>query len=164
MNETTSVRTQMTFAASPDRLWDRLMFYEQIEARPPLALRLFLPVPKGTQGRKSQIGDESRCLYEGGHLVKRITRIEHGRHYGFEVVEQDLHIGGGIRLAGGSYALRETPGGGTEVTLTTRYLSARRPRWLWRPIEAAVCHRLHRFILGAMERSAPPQTRQETAA
>jgi hypothetical protein len=164
VKETTSVRTQVTFDLPPGQVWDRLMFYEQIEERPPLALRLLLPVPTGTEGRKSSVGDEARCLYDRGYLVKRITRIEPGRHYGFDVVEQRLAIRGGIRLAGGSYTLRETPGGGTEVTLTTRYLGATRPRWMWKPIEAAICHRLHRFILGAMERSAPTQAGQETAA
>ena len=150
--ELTSVITPMIFAGPPRQVWNLLIFYEQIDEPPPLDLRLLLPVPKGTQGRKSEVGDEAKCLYQGGHLVKRVTHIEPGRHYGFEVVEQDLQVGGGIRLAGGAYTLREIPGG-TEVTLATRYASPRRPRWLWRRIEAAVCHRLHRHILGAMRRN-----------
>lgn len=161
--ETTSVLTQMVFAVPPDEVWNRLMFYEQIEERPPLDLRLLLPVPTGTEGRKSQVGDEARCLYQGGHLIKRVTRIESGRHYGFEVVEQVLEVGGGIKLSGGGYTLREIAGG-TEVTLATRYVSPRRPRWLWKPIEAAVCHRLHRHILGAMRRSGSPATVQATTS
>lgn len=150
--ETTSILTQMTFAASPEQVWKRLMFYEQIEERPPLALRLLLPVPTRTEGRKSQVGDEAKCIYDCGHLIKRVTEIEVGRRYGFEVVEQALEVGGGIRLAGGAYMLREIDRGRTEVTLATRYVSPRRPRWLWKPIEAAVCHTLHRHILGAMRR------------
>jgi hypothetical protein len=153
VEEITSVLTPMIFAGPPGQVWSRLMFYEQIVEPPPLDLRLLLPVPRGTEGRKSRVGDEARCLYEGGHLIKRVTRIETGRHYGFEVVEQELEVGGGIRLAGGAYTLREIPGGGTEVTLATLYASPKRPRWLWRRIEAAVCHRLHRHILGAMRRS-----------
>lgn len=154
--ETTSVVTRMTFAASPQQVWNRLMFYEQIEERPPLHLRLLLPVPTGTEGRKSEVGDEARCVYEGGHLIKRVTRIEVGRHYGFEIVEQALEVGRGIKLSGGGYTLREIEAGRTEVTLATRYVSPRRPRWLWQPIEAAVCHTLHRHILGAMRRNGSP--------
>jgi hypothetical protein len=150
--ETTSVLTRMTFAAPPDQIWQRLLFYEQVDQPPPLDLRLLLPVPMRTEGSKSRIGDEARCLYTEGHLVKRVTQVETGRHYGFEIVEQALAIGRGIRLSGGAYTLREIPGGRTEVTLATRYVSPRRPRWLWRRIEAAVCHRLHRHILRAMER------------
>jgi hypothetical protein len=161
--ETSSVLTQMVFAIPPAEVWGKLMFYEQIETPPPLYLRLLLPVPTGTEGRKSQVGDEARCLYQGGHLIKRVTQIETGRHYGFEVVEQALEVGGGIRLSGGGYTLRQIPGG-TEVTLATRYVSPRRPRWLWRPIEAAVCHRLHRHILGAMRRSGAPATVQTTGS
>jgi len=153
--EITSVLTPMMFAGPPGEVWNRLMFYEQIDERPPLDLRLLLPVPKGTEGRKSRVGDEARCLYHGGHLVKRVTHIDTGRHYGFEIVEQALDVAGGIRLAGGGYTLREVVGGGTEVTLSTRYASPKRPRWLWKPIDAAVCHRLHRHILGAMRRDRP---------
>ena len=151
--ETTSVLTRMTFAAPPDQMWQRLMFYEQIDEPPPLDLRLLLPVPMRTEGRKSRIGDEARCVYSGGHLIKRVTHVEAGRHYRFEIVEQELAIGRGIRLSGGGYTLREIAGGRTEITLATRYVSPRRPRWLWRRIEAAVCHRLHRHILRAMERN-----------
>lgn len=128
------------------------MLYEQIPERPPLHLRLLLPVPVRAEGRKSPIGEEIRCVYEAGYLLKRTTRIERLQHYGFDVVEQDLAIGGGIRLVSGSYRLRELPGGATQIELETQYVSCRRPAWLWRPIEAAVCHAFHRHILRAMRR------------
>src|SRR5512144_352110 len=142
----------MKFAASPERVWHGLMFYEQIDGRPPLHLRLLLPLPIGTEGPKSRVGDEVRCSYTSGHLLKRITRIDRGRHYGFEVVEQNLAVGGGLSLAGGCYTLRELPGGRTEVAVATRYQSLRRPTWLWKPIEAVVCHMFHRHLLTAMRR------------
>ena len=148
------VTTRMTFAAPPGRAWEALLFYEQIDERPPLHLRLLLPVPVRTEGRKSAVGDEARCIYEGGHLVKRVTAVEPGRRYAFAVVEQALAVGGGIRLAGGEYALRALAGGGTEVETATRYTSPRRPRWLWRRVEAFVCHAFHRHILRAMRRVA----------
>jgi hypothetical protein len=147
-----SIVTRIKFATSPERVWGGLMFYEQIEERPPLHLRLLLPLPIGTENSKSRVGDEVKCLYEGGHLLKRITRIDVGHHYGFDVVEQSLAIGGGLALSGGCYTLRELPSGNTEVAVTTRYASVRRPRWLWKPIEAAVCHMFHRHLLSAMRR------------
>jgi len=150
----TSIVTRMKFAASPEQAWDRLLFYEQIAERPPLHLRLLLPLPIRTEGRKSRVGDDTRCVYAGGHLLKRVTRIDRGRRYEFEVVEQHLTIGGGMRLVGGSYTLRDLPDGHAEVALETRYLSPKHPRWLWEPIEAAVCHAFHRHILGTMRRNA----------
>jgi hypothetical protein len=142
----------MAFAAPPERVWNGLMFYEQIDERPPLHLRLLLPVPIGTEKTKSTVGAHVRCSYEGGHLVKRITEIDPKRHYGFDVVEQTLAIGGGLTLSGGGYSLRELPDGHTEVAVTTRYTGGRRPGWFWKPVEAAVCHLFHRHLLAAMRR------------
>ena len=142
----------MRFAASPEQVWDALMFYEEIEEPPPLHLRLLLPLPIRTHGSKLAVGDEAMCLYEGGHLLKRVTHIDPCRHYGFEVVEQHLVVGGGLLLSGGDYRLRELSPRATEVAVTTRYLSRKRPAWLWKPIEATVCHMFHRHLLSAVRR------------
>ena len=96
----------MVFAAPPERVWNGLVFYEELGGRPPWHLRLLLPVPIGTEGKVSAVGDEATCLYEGGHLLKRITKIEQGDLYEFEVAEQALSVGGGMRLSGGRYTLR----------------------------------------------------------
>ena len=146
-----SVLTKMKFAAAPEQVWGGLLFYEQLEERPPLLLRLLLPIPIATEGAKSQVGDEVKCLYESGHLLKRVTSVDPDRHYGFEVVEQTLSLGGGLALTGGCYTLRELAGGGTEIVVTTRYASSRRPAWLWKPILATACHMFHRHLLSSIE-------------
>lgn len=151
-NRTTSVATSMIFDAAPADVWDRLVFYEQIDQRPPLHLRLLLPTPIETAGRKSEIGDEARCLYHGGYLIKRVTQVEPRRRYAFEVAEQALVVGGGVKLSGGEYVISELARGRVEVRIVTRYASPRWPRWLWRPIERIVCHSFHRHILRAMRR------------
>jgi len=148
-----NIETRMTFAGTPTEVWRRIMFYEQLARRPPLHLRLLLPLPIETVGEKSRVGDEARCLYEGGYLIKRVTGVEAESRYTFDVVEQALDVGNGMKLSGGSYEIREVDTGRTEVALTTRYTSARSPRWLWKPIEAAVCHSFHRHILREMRRS-----------
>ena len=158
-----TVVTRATFDAPPPAVWNALMFYEQLEEQPPLLLRLLLPVPIRTEGRKTEVGDEAMCLYEGGHLVKRITGVESGVHYGFAVVEQALPVGGGMRLNSGWYRLHPQPDGTTEVETGTRYLSPRRPRWLFRPIETAVCHMFHRHILSAMRRGLLPAASPATS-
>ena len=147
-----TIVTRMKFATSSEQVWDGLMFYEQIEERPPLLLRLLLPLPIATESSKSKLGDNVRCSYKGGHLLKCITHIDVGRHYAFDVVEQNLAVGGGLKLSGGCYTLRELSNGGTEVAVTTRYVSLSRPRWFWNAIEAGVCHLFHRHLLSAMRR------------
>lgn len=133
------------------------MFYEELGGRPPLHLRLLLPVPIGTEGTVSAVGDEAKCLYEGGHLLKRITRIVPGDRYEFEVAEQELPVGRGLRLSGGRYTLRPLSDGQTEVAVETRYASTMWPRWFWRPLEGMVCHWFHRYLLGSMRREIESQ-------
>jgi hypothetical protein len=148
-----SVVTAMTFSTSPEQTWSGMMFYEEVPSLPPFHLRLLLPAPIRVEGSKSAVGDEARCVYERGYLLKRVTRIVPRHRYVFEIVDQRMAIAGGVRLAGGGYALRELPTGSTRVELETRYVSRLRPRWLARRIEAAVCHAFHRHILRAMRRA-----------
>lgn len=146
------VETRMVFAASPEEVWRGLLFYEEIGGRPPTHLRLLLPVPIRTEGKVSEVGGEAMCLYEGGHLLKRVTKIEREHFYEFEVAEQALSVGGGMRLSGGRYTLRDLTDGRTEVAVETRYVSAKWPRWFWEPLERMVCHWFHRYLLGSMRR------------
>ncbi|HVV84110.1 MAG TPA: SRPBCC family protein [Kofleriaceae bacterium] len=150
---TAVVSTAISIKASAQAIWDRLLFYEQIDERPPWHLRLLLPVPIETIGKKKDVGDEARCVYEGGHLIKRVTHIDAPRRYAFEVAEQALVVGGGMRLSGGEYAIEELGGGRASLRITTRYTSPKRPRFVWRPLERAVCHSFHRHILRAMRRA-----------
>lgn len=148
--QTTSISTRMTFAMSPDKVWNGLLFYEEINGQPPLYLRLLLPIPIGTKGKISKVGSEVMCLYQGGHLLKRITRIEAECVYEFEVAEQSVPVGGSMRLCGGGYTLRALSSNATEVAVETRYTSSKWPRWLWRPLEKVVCHLFHRYLLSSM--------------
>lgn len=148
----TSVVTRTSFAALPMQVWRGLKFYEELDERPPLHLRVVLPVPIRTEGRASEVGAEAKCVYESGYLLKRVTRIERGHIYEFNVVEQELSVGGAMRLSGGRYTLRELPGGRTEVAVETHYVSSRWPRWFWERLESLVCHSFHHFLLGAMRR------------
>jgi hypothetical protein len=153
-----SVATRMDLAAPAEDVWERLMFYEQIEEPPPWLLRLLLPVPLRTEGRPRVVGDEIRCVYQGGDLIKRVTRMTRGWNYEFDVVRQNLSVGGGIKLAGGSYTLITLANGGTRLILETLYTSPWRPRWLCRWIEERTCHLFHRHILKAMRDAAPLST------
>jgi hypothetical protein len=143
------VVTTMRWPLTRDEVWRGLLFYEEVPRRPWLLLRLFLPRPIRTEGGKKTVGDIVRCTYDGGHLVKRITRADAGRAIEFEVLEQDLGIEGCVAMGNGSYEIRETLDG-SEVLLTTCYHGHLRPRFLWRPIERYIARSLHRHILEGM--------------
>jgi hypothetical protein len=155
---TASVVTGRRLEAPPGVVWRHLMFFEQVPHRPPMALRVLLPEPLRAEGASSALGAETRCVYRQGYLVKRVTRIEPERLYGFEIVEQALEIGGGIRLAGGAYTLASLPDGSTRVEVETRFVGRRNPRWLWRRVEIGVCHLFHLHLLEAIRiESTPPR-------
>ena len=145
------VVTSGRLAATPAEVYDRLIFFEEVRRRPPLWLGLLLPRPLRTDGPRTRPGDETRCLYRNGRLVKRVTRAVSPSSLEFEVVLQDLPIRPGVRLVGGRYALAANGDGSTRIEIETRYEGGGRPRRLWRPIEAAVAHAFHRHLIGAID-------------
>jgi hypothetical protein len=147
--ETDAVATLMDLAASPEAVWKRILFHEEVPKRPATLLKLFLPPPVSTKGDKTKIGGLVHCLYEDGDLLKRITNLEPPRLMEFEVLEQHLGVEDCVATTDGSYVIRAIPGG-SEVALTTRYHGHLRPRRMWRPLERYLAHQVHRHILEGM--------------
>ena len=116
--QSTSIVTRLHIRASPRCVWDSLMFYETIEGPPPLHLRVLLPRPIRTQGSKSTVGDKATCLYQGGHLLKRVTKIDRLHRYEFVIAEQHLTIGAGNRQHAGSGLPQTTICGSARTTRT----------------------------------------------
>lgn len=149
-----SVATKVHFDASPEAVWNRLIFFEEVPGRPPFILRLLLPHPVRSEGNKSDVGAAVQCTYKGGYLVKRITDVEPPFRLRFEVVEQRLGIEGCVRALSGSYQICRH-GDGTDVVLTTNYRAFLRPRLLWRPLEKILAGQLHCHILNEMRTALP---------
>lgn len=151
-DDKSSLRIVVTGArlpAAPAQVWEHLLFFEQVPGPPPFFLARLLPSPERVEGCRSRAGEETRCVYAQGYLVKRITAAIPHRLLAFDVIEQALEIGRGIRLEGGSYRLVEMKGA-TRVTLETRYRAPDRWRVFWRPFDAAVAHAFHRHLIAAL--------------
>ena len=143
------VATKVRFNAATETVWQGMLFYEEVPSRPMALLRLFLPAPVRTEGEKTRVGATIECTYDGGYLQKRITAAERARLVRFDVLVQHLGVEDCISMTGGSYEMSDRAGG-SELVLTTRYRGHLRPRWLWRPLERFLAHRLHRHILDGM--------------
>jgi hypothetical protein len=148
------VSTSATFDAAAGDAWDSVLFYEEVTHRPPFLLTLALPRPIRAEGRRAVVGDEQRCVYDRGHLIKRITRLDPPRLLAFDVVEQHVHFEHDVELRDGSFIVQPLGDHQARVVLTTRYRRLLRPRWLWEPIEHTVIHTLHEHVLEGMRRRA----------
>lgn len=162
-NTLESVQTLVHFDASPERVWRGMLFYEEVPGQPTALLRMFLPAPVRTQGEKTRVGASIQCTYEAGYLEKKITESQPPSFVRFDVSAQELGIEDCISMAGGSYEIR-ADARGSEVVLTTRYRGHLRPRWLWRPFEHYLAHRLHRHILEGMRAALAVADRSLPAA
>jgi hypothetical protein len=143
------VTTKAEFDAQPEDVWQRMLFYEEVPHRPSLLLRMFLPSPVRTQATGKAVGTVVACTYSRGSLMKRITVLDRPRLVRFEVLGQHLGIERCMTTVEGAYEFHGE-GRGTVVALTTKYRGHLRPRWLWRPLERLLAHRLHRHILDGM--------------
>ena len=152
-----AVATRVHFNASPEALWNHVMFYEEVPGRPPFLLRAVLPHPVRTEGDKTRAGATVRCVYRRGDLVKRITSVESPHFLQFEVIVQRLGIEGCVLTLGGSYQICSC-GDATDVVLITNYRAFLRPRYLWRPLEALLVSQLHRHILRGVYSAVRPGT------
>jgi hypothetical protein len=161
-SEIATVKTQSAFHATTRRAFDSIVFYEEVKHRVPFLLRLALPRPVRSEGKKTAEGDIVRCIYEHGYLSKRITRLENGKLLAFEVIEQKLHFERDVQLLDGSFEVESAEGAGAaaSVVLTTRYRPLLHPRWLWEPIEREVVHTLHGHVLEGMRREAEGTAQQ----
>jgi hypothetical protein len=135
---------------APEAVWRHVMFYEEVPRRPGFVLRALLPCPVRADGPKNTLGALTHCLYRGGHLTKRVTKMDVPNILEFEVVEQRLGIERCIRTCAGSYRM-EARGRETDVILQTSYLAYLRPRSFWRRLEARLIHQLHTHILRGIE-------------
>lgn len=148
---TEAIHTSRVIGAPPHRVWDALVFYEQIPQRRSLAALIGLPRPLYTIGEIGAVGDRKRCVYSSGHLVKLITEYLPGRLLRFDVVEQVGVEDRSIELLDGSFELAPLPNGTTRLTLTTRYRPLLQARPLWRPFERYFGTELHEHVLDAMQ-------------
>jgi hypothetical protein len=144
-----TVRTVTHLSASPEDVYRKMLFYEEVPAQPNSLLRMLLPMPVRTRGDKKTPGSKVECMYDDGYLEKVIRVVDPGRRVHFDVIEQKLGIEASVSMIGGSYEL-DPDGNGTRITLSTSYHGHLRPRWLWRPLEHYLAHRVHRHILDGM--------------
>jgi hypothetical protein len=146
-----TVVTKLHFNTTAQTVWDGIRFYEEIPIEPTFLLRLCIPYPLRSEGKKTGPGSKVMCIYNGGDLVKEITSIDPPRLMTFEVHNQSLGMESCVVAQGGSYEIVPTADG-VDVLLTTNYLGFLHPRFFFRPFERFMTHQLHLHILKGMKK------------
>ena len=148
------VSSSLVVDSTPERLWDSIVFYEELGHAPPLLVRWGTARPLRSSGSITRPGDEKRCVWSTGRLTKRATVVEPGRRLEFVVVEQSIGYERDLRLIGGSFELTPMGPDRTRVTLTTVYEPRLTPRFAWGTFERGVVHTLHGHVLEGMRLNA----------
>lgn len=159
-----TITTSAVINAPVQACWDGIVFYEEVKHKPPLILRIGLAHPLRTIGRSSAAGDVKTCVYNKGHITKRIEDVQPLKRLAFTVIEQDIGYERDVRLEGGSFNFEPLPDGTTRVTLTTTYQPLLQPRWCWRSGELIAMHTLHRHVLRGIELEAQREQDMPTDA
>ena len=149
-----NVSTTATVAAPIDTCFDAIMFYEEVKHPAPWILRIGLARPLRTIGSSRSIGDVKTCLYNKGHITKRVTDVDRPNRLAFDVIEQQIGYERDVRLISGSFELAAGSSGRTSITLTTTYRPLLGPRWAWEWGEDYAIHTLHAHVLEGMRRKA----------
>lgn len=149
-----TIRTTRAIPASPEKVWDALVFFEETGGPPPVLLDLFLPTPLAVEGERESPGDLTTCVYTNGELVKRVREADPARELAFDVVEQTIGLERVVHLEDGAFLLAPGDNGGTVLTLETRYRSAMRPRFAWRWSERLAVHQLHAHVISEIDHNA----------
>jgi hypothetical protein len=146
--------SHLAIAASADRVWNSLQFYEELDMPAPLLLRLFLPRPVPMAAGATELKRETTLRYADGHYARRAVHFDPPRRYEFEVIEQQLAKDRGVKLLYGAYDVRAVDAYHTDLSITTVYSSRLRPRWLMQALETAICRRLQHHLLAAIGKRA----------
>jgi hypothetical protein len=145
-----NVVSRAMIGVPPQDAHARIVFFEEVKRPPPVLLRLGLPRPLYTTGSAEAPGDLKVCVYDRGVLTKRISRVQRGRLFEFDIVEQRLGLEHDVRLLDGRFELEPAGPDRTLVRLTTTYVPLLSPRWCWRPFERLAVHALHSHVLRGM--------------
>ncbi len=165
---TYEVVTTIDVAASPERVWDKVVRFREIESPLPWYFRggIAYPVRATIDGRG--VGAIRRCEFSTGAFIEPITVWDEPRRLGFNVIEQPPpltelsiynevyapHIDGYFRSQRGEFRLIALADGGTRLEGHTWYSVAVYPQAYWRAVSEPLLHEIHRRVLNQVKLEA----------
>ena len=164
--------TAIIIDAPPERVWDEVIAFREIERPPSLAFRLGIAYPVSASLTGTGVGAVRRCEFSTGAFVEPITLWDAPHRLGFDVAEQPAvlqewspyrtvyapHLDGFFRSTRGEFRLTSLPGGRTLLEGSTWYTLEMHPRAYWTMISDALLHRIHERVLEQVKLQAESPT------
>jgi uncharacterized membrane protein YhaH (DUF805 family) len=160
--------TAIVIAAPPERVWDEVIAFREIDERPSLAFRLGIAYPIRASLTGTGVGAVRRCEFSTGAFVEPITVWEPPHRLAFDVAEQPPvleewspyrkvyapHVRGFFRSERGEFRMVALPDGRTRLEGSTWYALHMHPRPYWRAVSDLLLHSIHERVLAQVKRQA----------
>lgn len=151
-NNIETVKTSISIKADQQKVWQKVGFYEHVQKKPSMLLKLSLPIPKEVAGKYSKVGDVCRCKYsDGGYLTKRITQIVNNNRIEFEIIEQSIRYQNMVKLLGGSIEVIEIDNNQSQINMVTNYENHFAPKFISKFFINIVIKSMHQFVIQDMQ-------------
>jgi uncharacterized membrane protein YhaH (DUF805 family) len=165
---TLAVTTHIDVQAPLDVVWNAVVRFPEITARPAWYFRMGIAAPLRARIEGQGVGALRYCEFTTGTFVEPITTWDKPHCLAFTVSEQPEpmfeltpyrhlhppHLDGSFRSIRGEFQLSPLPGGGTRLAGTTWYTLAIHPHAYWTIWSDALVHRIHERVLKHIKTTA----------
>lgn len=164
----TVVMTAVEIDAPPQKVWDTVLSFPEIDAPQPWMFQLGIASPMRARIEGHGVGAVRHCEFTTGEFVEPITTWDAPHHLAFRVTQQpdplvelspykDVHpphLAGYMRCSRGEFRLVPLANGGTRLEGRTWYELRMFPQGYWILWSDMVIHRIHLRVLEHIERTA----------
>ncbi|GAA4426993.1 SRPBCC family protein [Bremerella cremea] len=166
----TVVMTSIEIDAPPEKVWESVVAFPDIDSPPPWYFHLGIATPLRARIEGHGPGAIRYCEFTTGTFVEPITQWDRPRRLAFQVTEQPdpliemspighihpPHLDGYMQSNRGEFRLIELPNGRTRLEGRTWYELKMFPQAFWMLWSDAIVHRIHQRVLEHIRDQAEP--------
>jgi hypothetical protein len=140
------VQTSLEINDLPERVWNRILSVDNVQASKPLLMYIGLPIPERCTMQGKGIGAKRTCYFNAGYIEETVTEWSPPYRLGLSIDRTHMPGRHWLSFERAEYQLQAN-GAGTLLTRTTTVSSRLHPSWYWRPFERLGIESEHSYIL-----------------
>jgi uncharacterized membrane protein YhaH (DUF805 family) len=162
------VRTSVTIAAPPEKVWDKLVAFGELDPPEELLFKTGIAYPIFAEIDVRGVGAVRRCVFSTGAFVEPIEVWDEPRLLKFGVSAQPPimdemspyttlrppHLNNYLQSRRGQFLLTRLPNGETLLEGTTWYQNSFWPAAYWGKWSDEIIHRIHQRVLDHIKKQA----------